>query len=390
MIKRYLELNKLITKKSIFLFGPRQTGKTTLLRKFFPKAIYIDLLDLEQSRRLILDSNFLEQKIKTIKGTEKTIIIDEIQKMVELLNEVHRLIVKYPDVRFILTGSSARKLKRSSANLLGGRAREIIMRPLTVHELENYDYSLKDYLKYGGLPFIVNSSERREELKDYIQIYLKQEIKEEGLVRNLSNFSRFLYFAATVNCELINYTSLGSDAQLPARTVQDYFQVLEDTLIGVRLKPFLVGARKTVTTDKFYFFDIGVANYLHDPSMLTDSPEYLGKSFEHLIFLELYSFSCYHPQMYSEIFFWRTQTKIEVDFILKLENKLFAIEVKNIKQPKKEHTKGLLAFKEEHPKAHTLVVCRIAENYVDQNDILYVNVSNFFVALWENKLDKII
>lgn len=389
MINRFLKINEIISKKSIFLFGPRQTGKTTLLKSFFPKALYIDLLDLEQARALILDSSVLEQKIKSKKEKKIIIIIDEIQKMIELLDVVHRLIVKYPAIRFVLTGSSARKLKRSSANLLGGRAKEIIMRPLTTNELENYDYSLKDYLKYGGLPFIINSKERRGDLKDYIQIYLKQEIKEEGLVRNLSNFSRFLYFAASVNCEQINYTSLGSDAQLPSRTVQDYFQILEDTLIGIRLKPFSQSVRKTVNTDKFYFFDVGVANYLRDPSLLIDSPEYLGKSFEHLVFSEIYSFTCYHPQMYSEIFFWRTQTKLEVDFIFKLESKLFAIEVKAAKRPKKEYSKCLVAFKEENPEAITLVVCQIAETYIDPAGVTYVNIEVFFKALWAKKLDKL-
>jgi predicted AAA+ superfamily ATPase len=379
----------MVSKKSIFLFGPRQTGKTTLLKKNFSKALYIDLLDLEEARALILDSSILEQKIKSIKEKNPVIIIDEIQKMIELLDIVHKLIVKYPGIRFILTGSSARKLKRSSANLLGGRSREIIMRPFTTNELEDYDYTLKDYLKYGGLPFIVNSDERREDLKDYIQVYLKQEIKEEGLVRNLSNFSRFLYFAASVNCEQINYTSLGSDAQLPARTVQDYFQVLEDTLIGVRLKPFMQNIRKTVSTDKFYFFDVGVANYLRDPSLLIDSPEYLGKSLEHLVFSEIYSFSCYHPQLYSEIFFWRTQTKLEVDFVLKLEGKLFAIEVKATKRPKKEYIKGLIAFKEEYPEAIAMIVCQIAETYIDSSDVRYVNIADFFKALWLKNLDKI-
>ena len=386
MINRFLNINKISSKKSIFLFGPRQTGKTTLLQNIFPNALYIDLLDLEEARALILDSSILEQKIKSRKEKKIIIIIDEIQKMIELLDVVHKLIVKYPAIRFILTGSSARKLKRSSANLLGGRAREIIMRPLTINELENYDYTLNDYLKYGGLPFIVNSDERREELKDYVQVYLKQEIKEEGLVRNLSNFSRFLYFAASVNCEQINYTSLGSDAQLPARTVQDYFQVLEDTLIGIRLKPFMQGVRKTVNTDKFYFFDVGVANYLRDPSLLTDSPEYFGKSLEHLVFSEIYSFTCYHPELYSEIFFWRTQTKLEVDFIFRLESKLYAIEVKATKRPKKENTKSLLAFKEDFPNAIIILVCQINETIIDPSGVCYMNINEFFKSLWLIKL----
>lgn len=381
-IPRILHLDKILKRKSLFLFGPRQTGKTTFLKKHFPEARYIDLLDLEEHRQFSIHPEALEVLTKNT----DLVIIDEIQKMPELLNEVQKLLTKRPKQRFILTGSSARKLKRSSANLLGGRATEIIMRPLSLFELNINQKNFDEYLIYGGLPFLCNSDSKRTDLKDYASLYLTQEIKEEGLVRNFSNFSRFLYFAATVNTEQINYTSLGSDASLPPRTVQDYFQILEDTLVGIRLKPFQKSKRKTVNTDKFYFFDVGVCNFLREPKLSFDDESRLGTAFEHLIFSELYTYICCHSEKYLELFYWRTHTQLEVDYILKTENEIIAIESKFTKKVKREHFNGLKAFADEYPKAKKFLVCQVKNSYEDDSGVYVINVLEFLEKLWKNDI----
>lgn len=380
MLKRTLDINKIISRKSLFLFGPRMTGKTTYLKQKFKDALFIDLLDLDTLRVLQIAPKTLKGWIAKYKKSN-VVIIDEIQKMPELLNEIHKIIEEDKSTRFILTGSSARKLKKVGVNLLGGRASEVHMKPLTLFELKDEKYNWSDALITGLLPSVITSSEPYLDLKDYVQLYLQREIKEEALVKNFLNFSRFLDFAAQVNTELINYTSLGSDAQIPPRTIQDYFSILEDTLLGEKLLPFNHSKRKTVSTSKFYFFDIGVVNYLTGQKEIKKSSPYYGKVFEQLIYCELAAFKSYNYSKRIEIFFWRTQTQLEVDFILTIENKVFAIETKSTQQPRSKDFSGLKAFKDEFPNAELIMVTPTTHSS-ENKGVNILNPEDFVDWLW--------
>ncbi|MEI8347223.1 MAG: DUF4143 domain-containing protein [Pseudomonadota bacterium] len=338
-------------------------------------------------RELQMNPKHLEQMIA--KSSKKhLIIIDEIQKMPELLDEVHRNIELNKSLRFILTGSSARKLKKMGVNLLGGRATQVLFHPLSLNELTNYDgKNLNDFLLHGTLPHIVTSDEPRLDLKDYVQVYLQREVKEEALVKNFLNFSRFLDFASYTNTEILNFAALGSDAQIPPRTVQDYYSILEDTLLGKQLLPFTKTKRKAVSTSKFYFFDVGVSHYLNGISQLKrNSPAY-GKALEHLIHNELRAYQSYHYAQDIELFFWRTHAGEEVDFILKDQNGITAIEVKSTATPRKRDLAGLQAFKQEQSQSNMVMLCNCSKSYVS-DDILFLNMTEFVRALWKGDLSK--
>jgi predicted AAA+ superfamily ATPase len=383
MIKRILNIDKIIARKSLFLFGPRMTGKTTYLKQKYADALFIDLLDLDTLRTLQVTPKSLHDWITKHKKSN-LVIVDEIQKLPELLNEIHRIIELKKEVRFILTGSSARKLKKLGVNLLGGRASEIHMKPLTLFEIKDHEFSWQDALRVGLLPSIVTSPEPRLDLKDYINLYLQREIKEEALVKNFLNFSRFIDFAAHANTELLNFTSLGSDAQIAPRTVQDYFSILEDTLLGEKLPPFNSAKRKNITTSKFYFFDNGVVNYLTSHlNLKKGSPEF-GKAFEQLVFCELSAFKSYNFQTQIDLYFWRTHSQLEVDFILVVEEKIFAIEVKATSQPRLKDFGGLRSFKDEFPEAKLLMVTPTSHSAIS-NDIEVLSILDFVNWLWTIK-----
>lgn len=383
MYKRLLDLKPALKRKSLFLFGPRQVGKTTYLKKHFKEALFIDLLDLTTLRELSVAPSHLEKLILLKKNN--LVIIDEIQKMPELLNEVHKLIEKNKKLRFILTGSSARKLKKFGINLLGGRASTQFMLPLISKELKSKSFNLLNYLQWGGLPFVLESESPSEELHDYVSLYLQQEIKEEGLVRNFLNFTRFLDFAATTNGEQINFTSLGNDAQLPPRTVQDYYQILSDTLIGHNLPSYTKTKRKAVTTSKFYLMDVGVANYMNRKINLKIGTDDYGKALEHLVFCELFAYKNYQLPHPNQLYYWRTQTQLEVDFILETPENIFAIEVKSTQKPSKKHFNGLNAFLSEKPKAIAYLICSVKNSY-KEGAITVISIEDFLELLWADKL----
>jgi predicted AAA+ superfamily ATPase len=356
------------------------TGKSTFLKEKYKEALYIDLLDIDTLRVLQTSPKSLHEWILKHKKSN-LIIIDEIQKMPELLNEIHKIIEAKKNLRFILTGSSARKLKRVGVNLLGGRASEVHMKPLTLFELKEKDFQWSQAIITGLLPVIIESNEPVLDLKDYVQLYLQREIKEEALVKNFLNFSRFIDFAAHANTELLNFTSLGSDAQIPPRTVQDYFSILEDTLLGEKLLPYSGSKRKAVTSSKFYFFDIGVVNYLTGQTGLQKGSTEYGKAFEHLIYCELSAFKSYNYKKQIALNFWRTQTQIEVDFILTIEQKVYAIETKSTLQPRSKDFSGLKAFKEEFSDAELLMVTATSHSSLQQN-INILSVPDFVDWLW--------
>ena len=259
--QRLLDLPGLLRRKSFFLFGPRATGKSFLIRRQLGRrALVVDLLRSDVAFRLATDPSLLEALIGDRRGPDAWIVIDEVQKLPGLLDEVHRLI-ESRGLRFLLTGSSARKLKRGQANLLAGRAWTANLYPLTSAEIPRFD--LAKFLRWGGLPPVVASQEPAEELGAYVRTYLQEEIQAEGFVRRLPPFSRFLASAALTNGQMLNFAQIASDAGVPAATVREYYYLLEDTLVGFLLPAWTKSKkRKAISTAKFYFFDTGVTHAL--------------------------------------------------------------------------------------------------------------------------------
>lgn len=377
MYPRTIKLDEIIRRKSIFLIGPRQTGKSTLLRTCFPAARFIDLLESETFREL---STFPESLRQKITSRDQLIIVDEIQKLPSLLDEVHLLIDRNKDLRFILTGSSARKLKRGGANLLGGRAHFLNLHPLTSAEL-NYQRT-GDRINWGSLPSILDSSHAKQDLDSYVGTYLKEEIMAESLTRSIENFSRVLHFSSALNTQQINYTKLGNDAQVPPRTVKDYFQVFQDTLIAHLLPPFQkTTKRKAVATEKFYFFDLGVARNLARRGLIEKGTPEFGTAIEHLIFLELKAYSDYSLRG-DEITYWRSQSQLEVDFVINGE---IAIEVKGTTRVSSSDLKGLKALREEIPLRRQIVLSsELERRWIDDIEVIPYEI--FLRDLWEGRI----
>lgn len=379
MISRILQLSKEL-EDSIFLFGARQTGKSTALRQQFPKEIYIDLLDSDVRNRLERRPALLYEMLKD-KGEGTIVIIDEIPEVPKLLNEVHRLITE-KNLRFVLCGSSARKLKRKGTNTLGGRAFPIFFHPLVSAELPVFD--IDRAVNYGMIPshYLAKNPERR--LAAYIDVYLKQEIKEESLVRNLSAFQRFLEVAAISDGEIINNNNIAQECGVSATTVNSYFDILEDTFIGYRLPAYTkVVQRRLVQAPRFYFFDVGVANYLmHRRRLVRGTTEY-GHAFEHLVIQELIAYMHYTHQD-EKLSYWRTYAGTEVDVII--GDARIAIEIKSVEEVLPKHLKGLKAFGEEHPECHRIIVSHdIFPRKI--GDIECIPVKEFLHRLWNHEFD---
>lgn len=374
MIERILQIKKELD-SSIFLFGARQTGKSTVLRQQFPNSIYFDLLDstLRErfSRRPALLYEMLQDKEE---GT--LVIIDEIPEVPELLNEAHRLIVKQGLV-FILCGSSARKLKRKGKNTLGGRAFPVYFYPFVSAEIPEFD--IDRAVNYGMIPPHYLAKNPSRLLAAYIEVYLKEEVKEEALVRNLKAFQRFLEVAALTDGEMVNNNNIATDCGVSATTVSAYFDILEDTLIGYRIPAFQkVMKRRLVQAPRFYYFDVGVANHLlHRKELVRGTPEY-GHAFEHLVIQELHAWLHYtHSE--EELSYWRTYTGLEVDAVI--GDARTAIEIKSVEEVMPKHLKGLKAFGEEHPQSRRIIVSLDPINR-RIGDIECMYVLDFFKTLW--------
>lgn len=353
MFKRRLEL-LLPSGQSAFLWGARQTGKSTYLCSHFPNAITYNLLKSDVFLDFIRHPSLLREQVEAMSSTQlaSPIILDEVQKVPFLLDEVHWLI-EHTDAHFILCGSSARKLKRSGANLLGGRAWRYQLFPLLVQEIPDFD--LLKALNTGLIPSHYLSVQPQKSLKAYIEDYLIQEIKEESEVRNLASFARFLDSMGFHNGELIKYTNIARDCGVDAKTVQGYFQILVDTLLGYYLLPYAETVTRNILreTPKFYLFDVGVANYLARRTIGILKGAEAGASFEHLIFMELIAYKNMTDKRF-DLSYWRTKTGLEVDFILgKAE---LAIEVKISSHVERSDIKGLIAFCQEYPGAQGIVV----------------------------------
>lgn len=373
-LNRIIQLNNELDGR-IFLFGARQTGKSTILRKQFPKSIYIDLLDTVLKRRFQRQPSLLYDMFYG-KPEGTLVIIDEIPEVPELLNEVHRLISERNHI-FILSGSSARKLKRKGHNTLGGRAIPIYFHPLVSAEIPNFD--IDHAVSYGMLPPHYPSKTPSRKLSSYIDIYLKEEIMEEALVRNVESFHRFLEVAAIINGEIINYKNIAQDCGVSAPTVSSYFDILEDTLIGFRLPAYTnVLQRKLVQAPRFYFFDVGIANHLlQRKDLVRSTPEY-GHAFEHLVIQEIVAYMHYTHQEES-LSYWRTYNGSEVDVVIGQAR--IAIEIKSADEIKTKHLKGLKSFGEDYPNSRRIIVSLDRFNR-KIGDIECIYVLDFFKQLW--------
>jgi predicted AAA+ superfamily ATPase len=376
-IERQLQLAPLLAKKSFFLFGPRATGKTTLVRQQLSEtATVIDLLESRYFLRLSSAPHELESLIAA--APADIIVIDEIQRIPELLNEIHRLI-ETQNITFLLTGSSARKLRRGKANLLAGRVWDARMFPLIYRELADID--LHRYLRYGGLPAVYLSEYPEEALDAYVNTYLKEEILAEGLIRRLPPFSRFLKTMALSNGEMINFTKLANDCQVPPSTVTEYVGLLEDTLIGFLLPAWIESKkRKAIKTGKFYFFDPGVTHVLAGTETLDPNSNLYGKSFEQFICMELRAYLSYRRKKLP-LAYWRSKSGHEVDFLLGTKT---AIEVKASKKISRNDFKGLKYLKEEDVYQNLILVSQDPVSSL-ADGILTLPWQKFLSDLWRDK-----
>jgi predicted AAA+ superfamily ATPase len=377
---RLLNLPNLLKKRSFFLFGPRATGKTSLIKTQFSADIpYVDLLNNDLYLRLSENPGELRSVIRGYQADASMAIIDEVQRIPDLLNEVHRL-MENENITFLLTGSSARKLRRNQANLLGGRAREAALFPLTSAEIPHFD--LERYLLCGGLPIVYQSEEPFEDLLSYVNIYLKEEIQAEALIRELPPFIRFLRFSALTNGDILNFANIASDAAVAINAVRDYYSILEDTFIGFMLPAWTKTIkRKPMSKSKFYYFDIGVKNALTDVKYIPKQSDLYGKTFEHFIALELRAYLSYRRK-HVPLCYWQAKNGQEVDFII---NDEIAVEVKATNRTQDKHLKGLKALAEEKIcKQYILISQDPIKRLVDNIDIMPWHV--FLEKLWNDEI----
>lgn len=373
------KLNLIEENESIFLWGARQTGKSTLLRTIFPDSRYIDLLKSDEFERYSRRTSLLREELSLLPENE-LVIIDEIQKIPALLDEVHWL-MSNKNLRFILSGSSGRKLRRAGVNLLGGRAIRKHLYPFVSAEIPDFD--LIKACNNGMLPrhYLVDNANKR--LQAYVGDYLQQEIKAEALTRNLNTFSHFMELAALSNGEIINFNNIATECGVSAPTVKEYFAILEETLIGYTIPAFTRNVkRRVILSPKFYYFDVGIANFLlKRSSLLPGSPEF-GHAFEHFIIQEIIAYRGYSDSKYS-LSYWRTTSGYEVDAII--GHAKVAIEIKSTDEVHSHHTKGLKAFSEEFPDAH-LIIVSLDKHPRRINKIDILPVQNFLKMLWSGEL----
>jgi len=360
--------------ESLFLWGARQTGKSTLLKMEYPRALLFDLLLSDVFERLQRNPSLLRETVLA-HATNDPVIIDEIQRIPALLNEVQWLMVNHGS-RFILSGSSPRKILRSGANLLGGRALLYELYPLIYREIPDFD--LLRALNHGLLPRHYVSDHPEKLISAYIGSYLHDEIMAEAKIRKISSFSSFLEVAAFSNGEMVNYTNIASDCGVSSPTVREYFQILEETLIGRFLPSFQKRPKRRVTqAPRFYYFDIGIANYLLKRKSIEQGSETFGRAFEHFIYQEIYAHSNYSGLNYP-ISYWRTVSGMEVDFIL--GDPQVAIEVKSTDQATLRHLKGLNRFAEEYQVQKLILV---------SNDPIPRLIGDIMILPWRIFLDRL-
>ena len=360
----YRRIFKPPTDQSYFLLGPRGVGKSFFVENKYKKALFFDLLDSRKYTKLSADPHRLSENIP--QDFKNWVVIDEIQKIPELLNEVHRLIEKRR-LKFVLTGSSARKLKSENVNLLAGRALTEYMHPLTAEEMKK-DFSLKKSLICGHLPMAYKSKNPKKFLNSYIHTYLKEEIQQESLTRSLPQFSRFLETAAFSVGSILNITNVARECSVNRKVVESYFSILRDTLLSYELRPFTKRSkRRLIQSPKFYFFDAGVFQTLRVKGPFDSLSSAEGRALETLVLQEITAQNRYKNWEY-EIFYWRTQDhKNEVDFVLYGKKGLKAVEVKLTHQVRPQDSKGLLAFLKDYPQAKAFLLYTGRESFFFKN-----------------------
>jgi uncharacterized protein len=344
---------------SFFIFGPRGTGKSTWLKKVFPDAYLIDLLDDRTYRDLSAQPERIKQIVSANPET-RCFIIDEVQKAPVLLDSIHSLIETYKTHQFILTGSSARKLRRGGVNLMAGRALLTYFHPFMAAEL-GADFSLETALKVGLLPLIVSAKTPDKSLAAYIALYLKEEVKEEGLVREIGAFARFLEAISFSHGSILNMSNIARECSVTRKIVENYVSILEDLLLGYKLPVFTKRAKRAMTTQpKFYLFDAGVYYHLRPRGPLDSQDEVGGMALEGLVLQHLKAW-CDYSEDHVECYFWRSRGGSEVDFVLYGEHHFHALEVKNTKQIHPRSLTSLKTFLSDYPEADAMLLYRGAE-----------------------------
>ena len=364
---------------SIFLFGARQTGKSTLLKTLFPEAISFNLLNSDVKNRFEQRPALLYSLlVKEPDGS--LVIIDEIQQVPELLNEVHRLIFD-KHMRFVLCGSSARKLRRKGYNTLGGRAIPYYLYPLVSAEIPNFD--INRAINHGLLPPHYDADDPSELMSAYTDVYLREEVKAEALVRNIKSFNRFLEIAAMTSGEMVNYNNIASDCMVSANTIKEYFSILEDTLIGYMIPAYTKKlTRRLVQAPRFYLFDVGLTNHLLKRKNLQEGTIDYGHAFEHLIIQELIAYISYSHND-NILSYWRTYTGVEVDAII--GDAKIAIEIKSTQEVQNKHLKNIRSFANDYPSARKIVVSQDIFSRSTDDAIELVYVYDFLQTLWQGK-----
>ena len=367
--------------QSAFLWGARKTGKSTLLQQQFPDSIRFDLLDTRLFLELTRAPWTLAERIRACGPARRArpIIIDEVQKVPAVLDEVHRLI-EGEGLSFLLCGSSARKLKRGRANLLGGRAWRFALHPLTWSELPDFD--LLRATNRGLIPEHYDSTHHRRALAGYVDDYLKEEVFDEGLTRNAPAFSRFFEALAFCHGELLNYSNIARDCGVSSKTAREYFQILVDTLLGVLVEPFGRRRSRAVITSapKFYLFDVGVANHVAGRRIERTAGLEFGRALEHFVLMELLAYRSYRERDFP-VRFWRTKSGLECDFVLGRDGQV-AIEVKGAASVDRRDLRGLRAFVEEHRPREAVVVCNESVPRRTDDGILILPWERFLERLW--------
>ena len=359
--------------ETFFLWGPRQTGKTTLLQAAYPDALWIDLLKADEYRRYVQNPELLRGELAA-RPTVRQVVIDEVQKVPQLLDEAHWLHERR-GIRLALCGSSARKVKRGQANLLGGRAVRYELLGLTALEIGR-EFDLDQMLNHGYLPRIYLSDEPRRLLNSYVADYLKEEVAAEGLVRTLPVFSGFLNIAALSDAEIVNFSTIARECGVSSHTVKGYFGILEDTLLGRWLPAYTRRPkRRVIGAPKFYFADAGVVNHLARRGELHRGSELYGKAFENWVFHELCAHNAY-TETFATLSHWRLASGIEVDFVI--NDMQLAIEVKATSKITADHLKGLRSRAQDHPRIkQRVVVCLEAKSRRTEDGILILPAGDF-------------
>ena len=385
-IRRALEIGRLLEESSLFLFGPRMTGKTAYIENELQKKAILSITFLDGDTLDAFRRNPVLLRSMLNGRTEGLVIVDEVQLFPPVLLDIQH-IMTHSDIHFLLTGSSARKLKRSGSNLLGGRAGIVPMHPLVWKEIRDRNPDLDCIFATGMLPKAFTAKSYQTQLRNYVRGYLDNEIAAEGERRDLGVFSNFLTIAASENTELVNYTNVSRDIGMSADTIKGWYQILVDTFIGYYLRPYRKGLKRIpVNTSKFYFFDVGVARAAARMPVPSETMTEYGKMFENYIFMELKAYIDYRMTD-DELYFWRTREGYEVDFVV--ENKV-AIEVKTSKNISNRELRGIRAFRDENAVKDYIIVCRELFERTTEDGIRIMPWKVFLDKLWNNEIVSIV